>query len=44
VLEACGGELKTAILSQRLGIGAAEARQRLQEAAGRLRAALGEDD
>jgi N-acetylmuramic acid 6-phosphate etherase len=44
VLDACGGELKTAILSQRLGIGAAEARQRLQEAAGRLRAALGEDD
>jgi N-acetylmuramic acid 6-phosphate etherase len=44
VLDACGGELKTAIVSQRLDISAAEARQRLQAADGRLRAALGEDD
>ena len=44
LLEASGGELKTAIVSQRLGIGAAEARQRLQAAGGRLRIALGEDE
>jgi len=44
VLDACGGELKTAIVSHRLGIGAAQARQRVQEAGGRLRSALGEDD
>jgi N-acetylmuramic acid 6-phosphate etherase len=44
VLDACGGELKTAIVSQRLDISAAEARQRLLAASGRLRAALGEDD
>lgn len=43
-LEASGGELKTAIVSQRLGIGAEEARQRLQAAGGRLRIALGEDE
>ena len=44
VLDASGGELKTAIVSQRLNISAADARQRLQEAGGRLRVALGEDD
>lgn len=43
LLDASGGELKTAIVSQRLGIGAQQARQRLQDAGGRLRAALGED-
>ncbi len=44
VLDASGGELKTAIAAQRLGITAAQARQRLQAAGGRLRAALGEDE
>jgi len=44
VLDASGGELKTAIVSQRLDIDADKARQRLQEAGGRLRAALGEDE
>ena len=44
VLDASGGELKTAIVSQRLDINADKARQRLQEASGRLRAALGEDE
>jgi N-acetylmuramic acid 6-phosphate etherase len=44
VLDASGGELKTAIVSQRLAVSAAEARQRLQDANGRLRAALAEDD
>ena len=43
-LEACDGELKTAIVSQRLGIDAGSARQRLMDAGGRLRGALGEDD
>ncbi len=43
-LEACDGELKTAIVSQRLGIDAGAARQRLADAEGRLRGALGEDD
>jgi N-acetylmuramic acid 6-phosphate etherase len=43
-LEASGGELKTAIVSQRLGISAGEARQRLQAAGGRLRIALGENE
>ncbi len=44
LLDASGGELKTAIVSQRLGMGADKARQRLHDAGGRLRAALGEDD
>ena len=44
VLDASGGELKTAIAAQRLGITAGQARQRLQAAGGRLRAALGEDE
>jgi N-acetylmuramic acid 6-phosphate etherase len=43
-LNASGGELKTAIVSQRLGIDAAAARQRLLDAGGRLRHALGEDE
>ncbi|MDH5500417.1 MAG: N-acetylmuramic acid 6-phosphate etherase [Gammaproteobacteria bacterium] len=43
VLDTCDGELKTAIVSQRLGISAAQARQDLQKAGGRLRIALGED-
>jgi N-acetylmuramic acid 6-phosphate etherase len=44
VLDACGGELKTAIVSQRLGISVGQARQGLQQAGGRLRIALGEHD
>ncbi len=44
VLSASGGELKTAIVSQRLGIDATAARQRLLDAGGRLRHALGEDE
>lgn len=43
-LRASDGELKTAIVSQRLGIDAAAARERLLAAGGRLRVALGEDD
>jgi N-acetylmuramic acid 6-phosphate etherase len=44
LLAQCGGELKTAIVSQRLGIDAAAARQRVRDAGGRLRSALGEDE
>ena len=44
LLDASGGELKTAIVSQRLGIDATAARQRLLDAGGRLRLALGEDE
>lgn len=44
VLDASDGELKTAIAAQRLGITAGQARQKLQAAGGRLRAALGEDE
>ncbi len=44
VLDASDGELKTAIVSQRLDISAEKARQRLRDASGRLRAALGEDE
>ncbi len=43
-LDASDGELKTAIVSERLGIDAGSARQRLAGAGGRLRGALGEDD
>lgn len=39
----CDGELKTAILVARLGIDSVTARQRLAEAGGRLRIALGDD-
>ncbi len=44
VLSASGGELKTAIVSQRLGIDAMAARKRLLDAGGRLRQALGENE
>jgi N-acetylmuramic acid 6-phosphate etherase len=44
VLDTSGGELKTAIVTQRLGVSAEEARQRLQAAGGRLRIALSEDE
>jgi N-acetylmuramic acid 6-phosphate etherase len=44
VLSASGGELKTAIVSQRLSIDATAARQRLLDSGGRLRHALGEDE
>lgn len=44
VLDASDGELKTAIVSQRLGVSAEQARQGLQDAGGRLRVVLGEDD
>ncbi len=43
-LAACGGELKTAVVSARAGIEADAARKRLAEAGGRLRVALGDDD
>ena len=43
LLAQCGGELKTAIVVARLGVDAVTARQRLAQAGGRLRAALGED-
>jgi len=39
----CGGELKTAIVSRKLGIPAAAARERLAAAGGHLRRALGEE-
>jgi N-acetylmuramic acid 6-phosphate etherase len=42
-LDAAGGEVKTAIVTARLGIGPDAARQRLVETGGRVRAALGED-
>jgi N-acetylmuramic acid 6-phosphate etherase len=42
LLKACNGELKTAIVCQRLQVDAATARQRLQDAGGRLRSALDE--
>jgi N-acetylmuramic acid 6-phosphate etherase len=41
-LAAADGEVKTAIAMLRLGLGAAEARQRLAASGGGLRAALGE--
>lgn len=40
LLASCGGELKTAIVCQRLGVMPEEARARLTEVAGQLRAAL----
>ncbi len=43
-LKASDGELKTAIVSERLDIDAASARQRLTDAGGCLRGALGEND
>tara|TARA_R110002096_G_scaffold179823_1_gene356955 strand:- start:369 stop:686 length:318 start_codon:yes stop_codon:yes gene_type:complete len=43
-LSASDGELKTAIVSQRLGVDAAAARERLLAAGGRLRVALGDDE
>lgn len=43
-LKASDGELKTAIVSERLDIDAASARQRLADAGGCLRGALGEND
>ncbi len=43
-LRASDGELKTAIVSQRLGVDAAAARERLLAAGGRLRVALGDDE
>ncbi len=42
-LEACNGELKTAVVSARLGVDAASARERLASANGRLRLALDDD-
>lgn len=42
LLAACDGELKTAIVCQRLQVDTATARQRLQDAGGRLRIALDE--
>ena len=42
-LEACNGELKTAVVSSRLGIDADAARERLAAAGGRLRLALDND-
>lgn len=42
LLEACDGELKTAIVCERLQVDATTARHRLQDAGGRLRDALGE--
>lgn len=41
-LDDCGGELKTAVVATRLGIGPGPARERLLAANGRLREALGE--
>ena len=43
LLGRCDGELKTAILVARQGLGVDAARQRLAEVGGRLRAALGDD-
>lgn len=43
LLDRCDGELKTAIVSHKLGIDAGAARTKLEEAGGRLRLALGED-
>jgi len=43
-LDACGGAVKPAVLVARLGIDADQARERLQRAAGQLRAALGEPE
>ncbi|MEJ2273957.1 MAG: N-acetylmuramic acid 6-phosphate etherase [Woeseiaceae bacterium] len=43
LLARCDGELKTAIVVARLGIGVDAARQRLAAAEGRLRLALGDD-
>lgn len=44
LLRRCDGELKTAVVSHRLGIDAATARARLAAAQGRLRAALDEHE
>lgn len=44
LLERCGGDLKTAIVSHRLGLDAGAARDRLAAADGRLRVALERDD
>jgi N-acetylmuramic acid 6-phosphate etherase len=41
ILEACDGEVKTAIVAARTGALPAEARRRLMEAAGMIRKALG---
>ncbi|QJW94059.1 N-acetylmuramic acid 6-phosphate etherase [Frigoriglobus tundricola] len=41
LLETCAGELKTAIVSQLAGVPAADARDRLRRANGRVRAAVG---
>lgn len=43
LLDGCNGELKTAIVSHRLGIDADAARAKLEQAGGRLRIALNED-
>ncbi len=43
LLDGCNGELKTAIVSHRLGIDADAARAKLEQAGGRLRVALNED-
>ncbi len=43
LLDRCDGELKTAIVSHKLGVDADMARTKLEEAGGRLRLALGED-
>ncbi len=40
LLEACGGEVKTAIVAQKRGVGAEEARQMLSAVGGHLRSAL----
>ena len=42
-LKTCDGELKTSIVSERLGISPEDARLKLQHAEGRLREALGDD-
>ncbi len=44
LLAQCGGELKTAVVAQRLGISPELARERLSRHAGHLRAALAPDD
>ncbi len=44
LLRHCNGEVKTAIVSHKLGLKAREARERVQIADGRLRAALQEND
>jgi N-acetylmuramic acid 6-phosphate etherase len=44
LLQHCDGEVKTAIVSHRLGLEASEARERVQKVGGRLRVALQEND